>query len=91
MTKAILYLRVSSEGQVTENQLPALQSFARARDWEIVETYQEAESAWKAGHQHELSRLLAGCRQGQLRIDVVLVWSLDRLSREGGRQPFLIW
>jgi len=81
-TKAALYLRVSTEEQTVENQLPVLKSFARARGWHIVEVYQESESAWKAGHQHELSRLLADCRQGQ-KADVVLVWALDRLSREG--------
>ena len=41
------------------------------------------ESAWKAGHQKELAQLLADIRSGKRRYDVVLVWALDRLSREG--------
>ncbi len=45
--------------------------------------YQENESAWKASRQKELARLLAVCRQGIKRYDIVLIWALDRLSREG--------
>jgi hypothetical protein len=41
----------------------------------------ETESAWKAGHQHELSRLKADA--SRRKFDAVLVWALDRLSREG--------
>lgn len=83
MTKVALYLRVSTEEQTVANQLTALEAFARSRGWEIVETYQEAESAWKAGHQRELSKLLVDCREQWGRFDVLLVWALDRLSREG--------
>ena len=81
--KCVLYLRVSSEEQTVLNQLPALEAFAQARGWEIAEVYQETESAWKAGHQRELARLLSDCRNGHRRYDILLVWALDRLSREG--------
>jgi len=63
--------------------LPALEAYADSRGWQIVVVYQENESAWKSGHQKELARLLADCRNGRHRVDVVLVWALDRLSREG--------
>jgi putative DNA-invertase from lambdoid prophage Rac len=43
--------------------------------------YEETESAWKAGHQRELTRLLDDARKRKF--DAVLVWALDRLSREG--------
>jgi len=81
--KAALYLRVSSTEQTSDNQLPALKLFAESRGWEIAEIYSEAESAWKVGHQKELARLLNDCRNGRHKFDVVLVWALDRLSREG--------
>ena len=81
--KAALYLRVSTSEQNVDNQLPALEAYADSRGWQIVEVYQENESAWKSGHQKELARLLADCRNGRHRVDVVLVWALDRLSREG--------
>lgn len=44
-------------------------------------TYSEAESAWKAGHQNELAQLIRDARRRKF--EVVLVWALDRLSREG--------
>ena len=81
--KAALYLRVSTTEQNVDNQLPALEAYADSRGWQIVEVYRENESAWKSGHQKELARLLADCRNGRHRVDVVLVWALDRLSREG--------
>ena len=83
MTKVALYLRVSTEEQTVANQLPPLEAFARSRGWEITEIYQESESAWKVGHQRGLSRLLADCRSGKRKFDILLVWALDRLSREG--------
>jgi len=81
--KAALYLRVSTTEQNVDNQLPALEAYADSRGRQIVEVYQENESAWKSGHQKELARLLADCRNGRHRVDVVLVGALDRLSREG--------
>ena len=75
------YLRVSSGHQETGNQRVALQQFAEARGWHIVKIYEEKESAWRAGRQHELARALQGARRRQF--DILLVWSLDRLSREG--------
>jgi DNA invertase Pin-like site-specific DNA recombinase len=43
--------------------------------------YEETESAWKAGHQHVLASLLEDARKQKF--DTLLVWALDRLSREG--------
>ena len=81
--KVALYLRVSSSEQNTDNQLPSLEAFVASRGGEITAIYQEQQSAWKAGHQKELARLLDDCGNGQRRYDIVLVWALDRLSREG--------
>ena len=81
--KAALYLRVSTTDQTTDNQLLALESYATSKGYEVVAIYRENESAWKAGHQKELARLLADCRNGRHRVDVALVWALDRLNREG--------
>ena len=48
---------------------------------DIINVYSEEETAWKAGHQRELARLLDDARRRKL--EAVLVWALDRLSREG--------
>lgn len=79
--KTALYLRVSTEEQTTDNQLPALEKMARDRGLEVTRVYQEEASAWKAGHQRELSRLLKDASYH--RFNVVLVWALDRLTRQG--------
>ena len=81
--KCAIYCRVSTTEQSTDNQLQALEVFAAHRGWQIVEVYSESESAWKSGHQAELARLITDCRNGQHKVDAVLVWALDRLSREG--------
>lgn len=80
-TKAAIYIRVSSEEQDASNQLPALEAMAEGRGYEVGEVYSEAETAWRAGHQGELARLIEDARRR--RFEVVLVWALDRLSREG--------
>ena len=81
MIRVAVYLRVSTTEQTTENQLPVLEKWATDRGYELVETYSENESAWKSGRQHELARLKADA--AKRKFDFVLVWALDRLSREG--------
>ncbi len=81
MTKASIYVRVSTGDQDTANQVLALTEWAKNRDYEVVAIYSEEESAWKTGHQRELARLLQDARKRKF--DVMLVWALDRLSREG--------
>jgi DNA invertase Pin-like site-specific DNA recombinase len=76
-----IYVRVSTGEQTTENQLLALEQLCQQRGWTIIDTYSENESAWQAGHQTELKRLTECARQGKY--NVLLVWALDRLSREG--------
>ena len=83
MLKVIIYLRVSTQEQTAENQLPALEKWVTDRGYELVKVYQENESAWRSGHQRELSRLLNDLRSGKHKVDICLVWALDRLSREG--------
>lgn len=79
--KAAIYARVSTDTQDTANQLPELTNWASRLPADIVSTYAENGTAWKAGHQHELARLLDDA--ARRRFDVVLVWGLDRLTREG--------
>lgn len=79
--RVVIYLRVSSIGQTTENQRPVLEHWIEDRGHELLEIYQESESAWRGGHQRELARLLSDLPKRK--VDIVLVWSLDRLSRQG--------
>ena len=79
--KVVLYIRCSTTQQDTDNQRLALEKWASERGFEIVATYRENESAWREGHQHELALLKGDATRG--RFHVVLIWALDRLSREG--------
>ena len=81
MIKASIYVRVSTGAQDTANQLSVLKDWARQCSFEVVRIYSEEESAWKAGHQRELARLLQDSRKRKF--EVMLVWALDSLSREG--------
>jgi len=79
--KAALYCRVSTTEQTPDNQVQALMKWAESRGYQVIATYHENESAWHSGHQHELARLRQDASRG--RFNIVLVWALDRLSREG--------
>lgn len=75
---AALYVRVSTEKQFTENQLPELQRLARARGWEVTQVFQETVSG--AGRTRpEFDRMMDGARRGEFQ--VVAVWSMDRFGR----------
>ena len=86
--KVIVYLRVSTTEQTTENQLPALEQWIQDRGYELVRVYQESMSAWRTGRQKELARLLA--ELPKKKADILLVWSLDRLTREGVSRIFAL-
>lgn len=79
--RVAIYARVSTEEQTVENQLMVLEPFCKQRDWQIVDVFQESESAWKSGHQTEFKKLTEEARKGKY--DILLVWALDRLTREG--------
>ncbi len=82
MNRVAVYLRTSTQEQHPENQLPEIQAYCQTHGLEIVRIYQEQESAWKSGRQVELRRLLADCQDGRP-FDILVCWSLDRLSRQG--------
>jgi DNA invertase Pin-like site-specific DNA recombinase len=79
--RVAIYARVSTDEQNVDNQVDQLKTWVASRGWEIVAIYQESESAWKAGHQAELAHLKSDA--AKRKFDSVLVWALDRLSREG--------
>ena len=79
--RSAIYSRVSTSEQDTGNQTSILIEWAERRGFQVVAVYAEEESAWRDGHQLELGKLLNNARKGKF--DIVLVWALDRLSREG--------
>jgi len=79
--KAAGYIRVSTEAQTADNQLPAIEALCRARGWELVKIYSEHASAWTSGRQTELARCIRDAEHHHH--EAIVVWSLDRVSREG--------
>jgi DNA invertase Pin-like site-specific DNA recombinase len=77
-----LYARVSTKDgrQETENQLLALREYCAKQGWEIAGEYVDHESGGHSRRPH-FQRMFADAHQRKF--DLVLFWSLDRLSREG--------
>ncbi len=81
--RACLWLRVSTD---TKGQDPALQKadlerVCQQRDWEVVQVYEVEESAFGRTPREQFQAMLEDARRGKF--DVLVVWSLDRFSREG--------
>lgn len=83
MNKVCCYIRVSTSDQTTDNQMPDIESLCHEKGWILTEVYGENASAWQAGHQKELARLKADLSTGRRKFDYLVIWSLDRLCREG--------
>jgi len=79
-----LYARVSTKdkGQDVENQLAQLREFCERQGYEIHGEYMDDESGAKGRRERAgFARLFEDA--GKRKFDVVLVWSLDRFTREG--------
>jgi len=82
MTKAVIYSRVSSEGnrQDTERQTNELIEYANKMGYELFEIYEEKVSGYKKNEDRPIfSRMLEEIEKGT--IDKVLVWELSRIGR----------
>jgi len=78
--RTAIYARVSTSEQTAENQLLQLREFAAGRGQEVVAEYCDQASGGQADRP-ELARMLADAGRG--RFDMLLFWSLDRISRRG--------
>lgn len=86
-TTAAIYARVSTKdkGQDTENQLAQLRKYAESQGWTVVE-YIDHESG-KHADRAAFQRLFAAASRRE--INMVLVWALDRFTREGVSETFI--
>jgi len=85
--KVALYARVSkdeasSDGKLQdpENQLQPMRKFCNAMEWVVSEEFVDRASGGSA-NRPEFQRMLGRVRQKHF--DLILVWALDRFSREG--------
>jgi DNA invertase Pin-like site-specific DNA recombinase len=82
--RVAIYARVSTDdkGQDPENQLRQLREWCGHMGYPVVREYVEHENGGKgADHRKQLAALFAGASRREF--DLLLVWSLDRFSREG--------
>ena len=87
--RAALYARISTHDgrQFTENQIADMRRYAAREGWTIVREYVDKISGSRGTDgRGELAQLMTDAELG--RFDVVLVFSLDRFTREGVLKAF---
>ena len=80
--RTAVYARVSTKDgrQDSDNQLRQLREFATTQGWNIVHEYVDRASG-KRGDREQFQKMFTAASKREF--DVLLFWSLDRLSREG--------
>jgi DNA invertase Pin-like site-specific DNA recombinase len=78
--RGALYVRVSTKEQTVENQERELRAWAGRLGLEVAAVYRETASGARADRA-QLGELLAAAHRREF--DTLLIWALDRLSREG--------
>lgn len=79
--RVALYLRVSTDGQTTENQRLALAEVAERRGWTVTAVYEDAGISGAKGRDKRpgFDAMLKDATRR--RFDVLAFWSIDRLGR----------
>lgn len=82
--RVAIYARVSTlnNGQDVQLQTRELEQFARARGWQLVDSYLDIGISGAKDKRPELGRLMADAHKR--RFDVVAVWKFDRFARSVG-------
>jgi len=85
--RVALYARVSTKDgrQDVTNQLRDLREFVKRQGWELTAEYVDRETGTTAKRQ-QFERMFADA--AERKFDLLLFWSLDRLSREGAAKTF---
>jgi DNA invertase Pin-like site-specific DNA recombinase len=80
--RVAIYARVSTSAQDTENQVKQLLEYAARMEWEVISVLRETEHGWEPDRE-KLKELMGMAARRE--IDIVLVWAMDRFSRQGVR------
>jgi DNA invertase Pin-like site-specific DNA recombinase len=82
MMKAAIYVRVSTndKGQDTENQALGLRECCAEKQWKVVDEYPDYMTG-KTLERPQFQRMLEDAKKRKF--DVLVFWSLDRLTRRG--------
>ncbi len=80
--RVALYARVSTRDKKQDpaNQLDQLREFAKIQGWRVTREYTDKASG-KRGDREQFQAMFAAASRREF--DILLFWSLDRLSREG--------
>jgi len=79
--RVAFYLRVSTDGQTTENQRLELEKVAKGRGWKIAAVFDDNGVSGAKGREHrkQFDELIKDATRGKF--DLVAAWSVDRLGR----------
>lgn len=78
--KVAIYARVSKAEEDYENQLMQLKEYCKKKEWEIYKIYSEVISGKESQRPLFKDMMIAASQQ---KFDSILVWALDRFTREG--------
>ncbi len=86
MKRAVIYSRVSTEEQVKhgfsiETQLNTCAEFAEREGYCIVQTFIEEGKSAKDLNREQVQKLIKFCDNPKNKINAIIVWRIDRLSR----------
>jgi DNA invertase Pin-like site-specific DNA recombinase len=86
MTAAAVWLRVSTDHQDSGGQVADLERFTAHHGYEVTQTYTVSESARDAGqsggeYKRVLQQAFDDAHAGKF--EILIVWALDRITREG--------
>ena len=84
--KAVLYCRVSTKEQVEDGnslvvQEKACREYAEKNSYEIAEIFIEQGESAKTADRTELQKMLNYCSEKKNMVSVVIIYKIDRLSR----------
>lgn len=84
--KAVIYCRVSTKEQVEEGNSLATQErncreYAKKYDYDVAEVFVEEGESAKTAERTELQKLLRFCADKKQNIKAVIIYKIDRLSR----------
>ncbi len=81
MKRAAIYVRVSTDGQTTDNQEQELRQQADRAGWEIVKVYRDQGISGAKGRDKRPAFDALWKDAGARKFDVVMAWAVDRLGR----------
>lgn len=96
MKKAVIYVRVSTDKQAEkgtslDTQIERCKAYAGKEGYKIIRTFKEEGESAKFADRPELLNMLAYLQTNKDRIDALIVYKLDRLSRNTDDQHQIMY